>query len=234
MVSDDSLAVETAQGLQDAAASAVDREEVSSLLEDDGAEAAGRTVGGRLGKAVGGYLGRELGGVVAVDVRDRVSPRRLLADLRDRLLELLRGFLRDVDVEAAASRLSSLVVGLATDRSPDVDLEGVLPGADADAAADQGDGGDGEAAADDLPVDASTVSADDLRDLKRETYRDLLEQMSYRDMQSVAKDLDVKANLGREEMTDSIVETLAGDADESDGSGESGETSDGDEEAGES
>jgi hypothetical protein len=37
--------------------------------------------------------------------------------------------------------------------------------------------------------------------------------MSYRELQSLAKSVDVKANLGRQEMTDKLAETLDLDED---------------------
>lgn len=53
-------------------------------------------------------------------------------------------------------------------------------------------------------LSASDLSADEMRELKEDTYRELLESMSYRDLQSLAKDVGVKANLAQDEMTDRI------------------------------
>ena len=53
------------------------------------------------------------------------------------------------------------------------------------------------------------VDATDLAELRRDTIEEYLETVSYRDLQSIAKDADVKANLKREEMTDRIVESVA-------------------------
>ena len=64
----------------------------------------------------------------------------------------------------------------------------------------------------DEDVDGEEVdepSTADLEDLKRETLEDFLDVMSYRDLQAVAKDVGVKANLSREEMTAEIVETVS-------------------------
>ena len=57
--------------------------------------------------------------------------------------------------------------------------------------------------------EADEPSTADLEDLKRETLEDFLDVMSYRDLQAVAKDVGVKANLSREEMTAEIVETVS-------------------------
>jgi len=60
----------------------------------------------------------------------------------------------------------------------------------------------------------SEIPIDDLDDMREETYREMLEVMSYRDLQSVAKEVDVKANLSQEEMTDRIVEEFSEQQDE--------------------
>ncbi|WP_089787880.1 hypothetical protein [Natronobacterium haloterrestre] len=80
---------------------------------------------------------------------------------------------------------------------------------------------EGEAEAEDGP------SADELEDLRRETLEDFLGVMSYEDLQSVAKDVDVKANLSREEMTEEIIEAVTGEESE----GSDGDDGDDEEEA---
>ncbi|MFC4988413.1 hypothetical protein [Saliphagus infecundisoli] len=66
-----------------------------------------------------------------------------------------------------------------------------------------------EATPDLLAEGDGTPAPEDLEGLRRETLEDFLEVMSYRDLQSVAKDIDVKANLSREEMTEEIIETVS-------------------------
>lgn len=75
--------------------------------------------------------------------------------------------------------------------------------------------GEAEAETEGEEEEETTLEAADLEGVRRDTLEDLLEVMSYRDLQSVAKDVGVKANLSREEMTDEIVETVAGDESES-------------------
>ena len=53
------------------------------------------------------------------------------------------------------------------------------------------------------------MSVDDLREMREETYRELLEVMSYNQLQSIAKEVGVRANLSEEEMTDRIVEAFS-------------------------
>jgi hypothetical protein len=43
-------------------------------------------------------------------------------------------------------------------------------------------------------------------ELRKETYRELLEMMEYSKLQSIAKEAGVKANQEREEMIDAIVD----------------------------
>ncbi len=70
--------------------------------------------------------------------------------------------------------------------------------------AEEGETGEGGTVPDELPEDVD-LSADEIQDLTEETYRELLETMSYRDLQSLAKDVGVKANLAQGEMTDRLV-----------------------------
>lgn len=81
--------------------------------------------------------------------------------------------------------------------------------------------GEAEAETEGEGEEETTLEAADLEGVRRDTLEDLLEVMSYRDLQSVAKDVGVKANLSREEMTDEIVETVAGDESGSEGESES-------------
>jgi len=55
---------------------------------------------------------------------------------------------------------------------------------------------------------------DSVTDLRRETIRDLLEVMSYRDLQSTAKEVGVKANQSHEEMIDDIVDQFSVDTED--------------------
>ncbi len=59
---------------------------------------------------------------------------------------------------------------------------------------------------------------DNLEDRRADTLEDFLGVMSYSDLQSVAKDVGVKANLSREEMTDAIIGTVIDEEDDDSGS----------------
>lgn len=86
-------------------------------------------------------------------------------------------------------------------------------GSEADTEPTDDESDDGVADADEAGNGTGDLQVDDLEELRQETLEDFLELMSYRDLQSVAKDVGVKANLSREEMTDRIVdEVSAGEA----------------------
>ncbi|WP_207588022.1 hypothetical protein [Halomontanus rarus] len=93
--------------------------------------------------------------------------------------------------------------------------------------------GDGEAEGEEKEEEEeeTALEAADLEGVRRDTLEDLLEVMSYRDLQSVAKDVGVKANLSREEMTEEIVETVAGDESESESESDANSNSNGEPEA---
>ncbi len=76
-------------------------------------------------------------------------------------------------------------------------------------------------------TDASDVNLnpDDVQAIREETYRELLETMDYSELQSVAKEVGVKANLGRDDMVDAIVEQFNDDS-ESDDDGDEAEGAD--------
>lgn len=73
------------------------------------------------------------------------------------------------------------------------------------------DESDGEKSTDDSQSsngEAANLDAESLQSLKRETYRDLLERMDYSELQSLAKDTGVKANLKRETLVDELVDAF--------------------------
>ncbi|MFP8954082.1 hypothetical protein ACLI4Z_14110 [Natrialbaceae archaeon A-arb3/5] len=84
---------------------------------------------------------------------------------------------------------------------------------------EEGDDSEAEAAEDETAESADEEddgpSVDDLEGLRTETLEDFLGVMSYQNLQSIAKDVDVKANLSREEMIDEIVATVTEDESES-------------------
>lgn len=198
----------------EAVTQAVDADELESLVSgDEAVESVGRELGSRVGAELGSTAGRELGALVVRDVRERERLRTILVDVARRFVELLAALLRNADVGSAVSRLRDAFDG-ATDVTDDVDE--ATDDADAEAENDETETADGEDAetTDGEGDEHAGISADDLEEMREETYRELLEVMSYRDMQSIAKELDVKANLSEEELTDRIVDQFAEESDE--------------------
>ena len=239
-MSSESLSTDTVEGVREAVSGAVDSDELSSLLDgDDSAASVGQELGARAGRELGATIGRELGELVAADVMDGKAPRAILADVKRRVRDLLLELLRGLDVDALVSRVTDAVGGVVSDGSATDALASITPDEGGDGGAESGTAGsgtadepdgsesaDGESAEGVPDGDLSSLSADDLSDLKQETYRELLEVLSYRDLQSIAKEVGVKANLGEEEMTERIIEQFSEQSD--------GENADGDADSNES
>ena len=227
-----------AESVRESVAGTLDWDELESMLEGDTPRAVGRELGARLGRKYGAVVGRELGAVVAVDIRDRKGPRAILADVKQRFLELLRSLLRSADLASGLSRLRELGTTLDVSGGAVELLETVVPG-EGDGAGENG-AGESEAGAEESASEApetdeteasettdgdevtdqdeaadgdgggiAGVSAVDIDEMRAETYRELLEVMSYSDLQSIAKEVGVKANLGKEKMIDRIVEEFS-------------------------
>lgn len=207
----------TAAGLvQETVSDAVDADDIESILADEStARAVGRKLGSCVGRELGAILGREFGAVVAIDVRKRKGPRAILSDVATRVVELLKALIRNANIGAVISKLTELGTDVFSENTPDKLSESVLSGGEADEAksgsteaeATQEESGEmseeiGEAA-------VSELSVDDLQELKSDTYRELLEVMSYRELQSIAKEVGVKANVEQEEMVDRIVDKFS-------------------------
>lgn len=213
-MSEDSELSTAADAIQESVTQTIDVDEVESMLEGDtSARSVGQDLGRRVGRELGSVIGRELGAIVAIDIRERKGPRAILADVKRRLVELLRTLLRNADVKSGVTRL----VDLGRDIVPDTMPGGMIGSAisrekvDASETEDEGEG-DEETATDEAAE--STVSAEELQAMREETYRELLEVMSYQDLQSIAKEVGVKANLSQEEMTEQIIEQFSSEPDQ--------------------
>lgn len=175
-----------------------ERASVAALLGDSSLEeeidvgevggAVGREFGARLGRELGGAIVREVQAAIANEGEDGTSRGDIFtvidASIRRAISDVLRDF-------GGTNALESLL------------SDGVEESiGDEDASAEGEDGNVVEA------------SPEDLEDLRRETLEDFLDMMSYRELQSVAKDVGVKANLGQEEMTERIIDQVSGDEEE--------------------
>lgn len=185
----------------------VDSDEVSSWLESEvTTRSAGRELGRQIGRTVGSIIGREVGSVVAVDVRDRKGIRIIISDVWHRVTELLASALRNADVDSMVSTLVDRVRILVAEQGTSelVELTGDRGDddpADADETETTPAPDEEEGSVDDS---ATELAATDLQELREETYRELLEVMSYRDLQSIAKEVGVKANLSQDELIEQV------------------------------
>ncbi|AGB16950.1 hypothetical protein Halru_2365 [Halovivax ruber XH-70] len=205
-----------------------------SLGEQVDSAEVGRAVGARLGEAAGRRVGAAIGRRVqeALDTIDEsADPRDILADLatavRDGLSDALsesrdRGSALATVVDAArdaglGSTITDAIGGESGDADvadgdepEDVDDE---PASGDDAESESAPGEDADASEVSVP-DAESIDADDLDSLKTETLEAYLQSISYRDLQSIAKDVGVTANITHEEMVGRIVDAVT-DGDES-------------------
>ncbi|WP_313692228.1 hypothetical protein [Halorarum halobium] len=205
-------------------------------------ESLGRAVGRALGATVGRRLGRELSRRVRSAVpfvggsdRDRPSVGRVLEALA---VAVVRTVSRPPYRGAIGDALSALVEKREAAReaaeSAESTVEDATEAAGETAESATETAGETAESAADAASDAGSSAADvlptDRDDIKRDTYRELLEVLSYSDLQSVAKSVDVTANLSREEMIDAIVEEFsAGDVERGEGESEDDGEGDGDE-----
>lgn len=254
-MSDDTQIERVTDSIPDSLSSAVDTEEIQSMLEEDSLDAAGRELGRQVGREMGARIGRQLGPTVVSDIRERESPLTILRNAARRLLTILVRTLKNTDIEAGLSKLSDVGRRILSEDTVKEGIGSVLPSGVTDATdeeadeaseaqeeedaeqetdteggeegdvteegegeaeesgeveqgeeseAEEGEADEGGAVPDEMPGDVD-LSADEIQDLTEDTYRELLETMSYRDLQSLAKDVGVKANLAQDEMTDRIV-----------------------------
>jgi len=162
----------------------------------------GTQVGGTYGEQAGRELGQQVGSTLEAKFRSRLDEganligalRATLVALPGAILSALRGGSSPGGVvEDLKTRLKNQVTSLGSSST-----------------ADEESPDETETAA---PTDTESVSGlpDSVDQLREETIRDLLEVMSYRDIQSTAKELGIPANQSHEEIMDDIVEQFAGD-----------------------
>lgn len=221
-MSDDTQTAAVTDSIPSSIGNAVDSDEIKSMLEDDSLDAAGRKLGSQVGREIGGRIGRQLGPTIASDIWDRKNPWTILKNAVGRLVELIVETLQNVDIESSISKLTDVGRSILAEDSLKEGVGTLVPSGltettdeSSDEATESGETDEEDATEDDTGEDEGgpdvevpgnvDLSAEEFRDLKEDTYRELLETMSYRDLQSVAKDVGVKANLAQDEMTDRIV-----------------------------
>lgn len=201
-----------------------------------GGSVAEQVDGARLGRAVGESVGAMVG--------------RQMGDLLVSRLARKLGFGDEDEPATRSGRLlrALAIAGARTLSNPEIrdSFESWLRQAVADRESADGEAAEGEEAEaaegeaaegeeTETAEDETTVSdidPDTLKSLKRDTYRDLLERMEYSELQSLAKDVGVKANVKREELIDRLVEQFGDGEDDAEADEESGSDDGSDEEEG--
>ncbi|GAA0222249.1 hypothetical protein ACFFQF_08090 [Haladaptatus pallidirubidus] len=226
--------------------------DVSSLVAGDSVteQVDGASLGRAFGEAVGALAGRQLGRV-AVDraaskvpfkSSDEEGDRSLLHRLgralvvavgrtlrqpqfREPIEDALRGY---VEQREKALDDAKETAEETTEKAAETVKEGASEASDtaqetAEEAVTETNEADDEATSAASSIDASDLSADDVQTIREETYRDLLETMDYSELQSIAKEVGVKANLQRDEMVDAVVEEFNDGSETDDGGNSDGE-----------
>lgn len=181
----------------------VDPSELAQHEEFD--EIAGE-VGAALGREFGKALGRELGEVIARAITERPPYKEVIEDAKAAIRSTLRELVVNPDVRASLSEdLRSILEEYAGDLLGSDTVSAALGGEDESESEDE------EAEATDEGEETEAEGTDEERQSTGESIpesRDELEDLSYRELQSLAKDRDIQANLSREELTDELAVEL--------------------------
>lgn len=160
--------------------------DLAELAEREDVADATRSLAATVGREFGAALGRELGAIAARAITERPSIEDPIERVKLAISDAIEELFTDSDVRASlTNEVRAIAKAQLSDESTDADSE------------DSGDEG-GETNAE---VDEDGESKE------IETEEDLSE-LSYRELQSLAKEQDVKANLSREEMTEQLSEAL--------------------------
>lgn len=197
-------------------------------------EVAGRRIGSAIGRQVHETLAdvneetnpREFGRELASAVRDGFADA--LAESRERgsVLSAVTNSLQDPEIREQVANTIAGGVGRSgiteSEEAEDEAAEEDEPDeaaeeAEADEAAEEAEADETESVADDESIeelDVDELDVDDLETFQAETLTEYLETISYRDLQSIAKEVGVTANITHDEMADRIVEAVTDGEDE--------------------
>ena len=128
--------------------------------------------------------------------------------LRERLTETITGGEDESEADTDDGDDADVDAGESEQEGVDEsEREGADEGSPAETDVDEnGEPGEEAPAAE---IDFDELDVDDVEELRVETLEEFLETISYRELQSIAKEVDVTANLSREEMTEEIVATVS-------------------------
>ncbi len=159
----------------------------------------GTQVGGSYGEQAGRELGQQVGSTLEDRFRARLNEgANLIGALRDTLIALPGAILSALrDASSPGGAVEDLKTRLKREATS------LLP----DSVTDKKSADEAKETAEAAASEAESIPGlpDSVDQLREETIRDLLEVMSYRDIQSTAKGLDIPANQSHEEIMDDIV-----------------------------
>ena len=171
-------------------------------------------VGGNYGEQAGRRIGQQVGAEIESRFRDRLAAGATIGRALGAALKALPAALLEALREAASA--GSVVAELKSELKPEL---GSLVTETKDEATAEAEATAETAAETDSGAAESVSGLPDSADkLRQETIRDLLDVMSYRELQSTAKDVGVKANQSHDDLVDDILDQFAG------GDGESAES----------
>ncbi|WP_135305293.1 hypothetical protein [Haloarcula amylovorans] len=205
------------------------------LAEDGDGTSTGRAVGARIGREIGAVLGRSVGELVAAELREESSSDDVLGEVREFLVAVFSELLTDADADSALAEIQETARSLPEQAGEEAAGEeeessaddGSTDEAEAEAdeaeAADEAEEGESESDGED---GAGVTSPEELDNLREETLREILDLMSYDELQSIAKKVGVKANLDTETMRERIVEEFTADEEDAGDAADSTDESD--------
>ena len=194
--------------------------------------AVGREFGASIGRELGETIGREIHLTVSEGIEREQAPREIAADVKTATVDALLSGLAGLD---GRDSLVSLLRSIGDEGGLGDRLADAVPAEPLEDEAADEEAEDEEAVEDEATDEASEEKAEtddettedgveptdddggdgpgepqveELEELRQETLEDFLELMSYRDLQSLAKDVGVKANLSKDELVDQIAEEL--------------------------
>lgn len=185
--------------------------DLGQLAQQEEADAIAGEVGAALGREFGAALGQELGEVIARAIVERPSSGVVVEDAKAALGTALRELLLNPDVRASLTEeLRTVLEGTVTGDA--VEGDEIDPDTDTDSGEENENG----------ETEGETVDTTDRSEENREPEsgdiveedeptpetRAELEELSYRKLQALAKDHDIKANRSREELIDELADDL--------------------------
>ncbi|OAQ53566.1 hypothetical protein HTG_04740 [Natrinema mahii] len=199
--------------------------------------AVGRQFGEQFGRQLGTAVGREVHETVAESLEEGTELGDLPAEVRTAVADGVRDSFAEIEGRDSLESMATSVtegsgvegllegVGGESGGTDAAEPEGEAASETEEPSVDEADDSDeadedaedsdrteseteGGEETDEAADSDAEPSVEEIEDLREDTLEDFLGVLSYSDLQSVAKDVDVKANLSREEMTAEIVETV--------------------------